>query len=121
MEAGPTYLSIGIPSYNHAEFIEETLTSLLNQTVAPLEIVVSDDHSTDRTPEILKKYRDRVRVIRPPKHLSMTGNWNYVTSHLSGSWFSLVCSDDIPLPNFVETLTRGTTVSDNAVLVRAAS
>lgn len=46
-------ISIGIPTYNQAEYLEETILSVLNQTVAAYEIVVSNNHSTDDTEKIL--------------------------------------------------------------------
>ena len=112
-------LSICIPTYNQGHFIEETLESLLNQTREPFEIVVSDNHCTDDTPEVLEKYRDRIRIVKPPEHLPTTTSWNYAVSQSTGSWFVLMSSDDLALPNFVETLERGTRISEKAVLVRA--
>lgn len=49
-------VSIGIPTYNQAEYLEETILSVLNQTVPAYEIVVSNNHSTDDTEKILEKY-----------------------------------------------------------------
>ena len=70
-------ISIGIPTYNQAEYLEETILSVLNQTVAAYEIVVSNNHSTDDTEKILDKYSDVIRVIQPPTHLTMVENWNF--------------------------------------------
>ena len=47
-------VSIGIPTYNQAEYLEETILSVLNQTVPAYEIVVSNNHSTDDTEKILE-------------------------------------------------------------------
>ena len=51
-------VSIGIPTYNQAEYLEETILSVLNQTVPAYEIVVCNNHSTDDTEKILEKYSD---------------------------------------------------------------
>ena len=112
-------ISIGVPAYNQGQYLAETLDSLLNQTVPPDEIVVSDNHSTDETPDVLRRYEGRVRVIRPPQHLPMTAHWNYVVERLSGEWFSLLSSDDVAEPRFVHHLSRAVTRYPNAVLVRA--
>ena len=114
----PVALSVGIPTYNQGEYIGRTLESLLSQTVPPHEIVVSENHCTDDTPRVLEKFADRVRVVRPPSHLSMTESWDYTLGQLEGSWFSLLSSDDIALPRFVETLTRLADEVPDAVLVR---
>lgn len=111
-------VSIGVPAYNQGMYLAETLDSLLNQTVPPDEIVVSDNHSTDQTAEILRRYEGRVRVIHPPEHLSMTAHWNFVVENLGGEWFSLLSSDDVAEPDFVRNMSRAVACHRNAVLVR---
>ena len=113
-------LSVGVPTYNQAEYLQQTLDSLVNLPRQPLEIVVSENHCTDQTSAILEQYGDAIRVIRPPTHLSMMANWNYLISHLNGEWVVLLSSDDLALPNYVEVLERGTTVSPAAVLVKTS-
>ncbi|MFI3223235.1 MAG: glycosyltransferase [Methylococcaceae bacterium] len=112
-------MSVGVPTYNQGDYIRATLDSLLKQTLAPLEIVVCNNHSTDNTAEILKDYEGKVRVIQPETHLDMMDNWNYLVSQLKGDWFTLLSSDDLAHPNYVKTLVEGTTRSTNAVLIRA--
>lgn len=112
-------LSIGIPTYNQADYIEETLKSLLNQEANPYEIVVSDNYSNDGTIDILNKYSSNIRIIKPPKFLSMMENWNFLVSNLKGDWFSLLSSDDIAKPNFTRDLLDGIKKNNTSVLVRA--
>lgn len=58
-------ISVIIPAYNHAEYVGEAVDSVLNQSLADLELIVIDDGSSDKTPEVLAKYRDpRMRVTR---------------------------------------------------------
>lgn len=59
-------VSVLIDTYNHERFIEEALVSVLEQEfpASEMEILVVDDGSTDRTPEILRKFAPRVRVLR---------------------------------------------------------
>jgi glycosyltransferase involved in cell wall biosynthesis len=111
-------ISVGVPAYNQGQYLAETLDSLLNQTVPPDEIVVSDNHSTDETSEVLRRYKERVRVIRPPQHLPMTAHWNYVVENLSGDWFSLLSSDDVAEPGLIQHLSRAVGHQPNAVLAR---
>ena len=113
----PVALSVGIPTFNQATFIEQTLDSLLRQTQPAYEIVVSDNHCTDATPEILGRFGDRIRVVRPPRHLPMGESWSFLVEQLRGTWLSLLSSDDLALPRFVETLTRMAGQSERAVLV----
>jgi glycosyltransferase involved in cell wall biosynthesis len=60
------YISVLVDTYNHERFIEEALVSVLGQDVAGAEreVIVVDDGSTDRTPEIVGKFAPRVRLIR---------------------------------------------------------
>lgn len=111
-------LSVGVPTYNQADYLAETLDSLLAQSVAPLEIVVSENHSTDATPRVLEAYADRVRIVRPERHLSMAANWNYVLAQMRGEWAVLLSSDDIAEPGYVAAFVRGIHRHPRAVLVR---
>jgi glycosyltransferase involved in cell wall biosynthesis len=60
------YVSVLIDTYNHERFIEQAITSVLEQdmSLANVEIIVVDDGSTDRTPEIVRRYEPRVRLIQ---------------------------------------------------------
>jgi len=112
------FLSVGVPTFDQGETIAATIESLLVQTEAPLEIVVCDNHSTDRTAEVLAGFGDRIRVVRPPRHLPMMANWNRVVAELRGEWIALISSDDLAFPCFVEALSRGARARSDAVLVR---
>lgn len=112
-------LAIGIPTYNQAAFLGQTLKSLLNQRVAPSQIVVSDNHSTDDTGKVLAEFRHDVTVISPPTHQRIYEHFNFVASRLEDEWIALLGSDDIAKPTFVEDLSAGTTRVPDAVLVRA--
>jgi glycosyltransferase involved in cell wall biosynthesis len=59
-------LSVLIEAYNHERYIEQAIVSAIEQDFpsADSEIVVVDDGSTDRTPEIVRKYGSRVRLLR---------------------------------------------------------
>ena len=115
----PLSLSVGIPTFNQAEFLEETILSLLNQTHPPAEIVISDHYSTDRTPAIVQKFAGCVRGVKPPPGCNVGGQWQFTLSQLSSDWVTLFSSDDLARPNFCEVLLRGAARREDAVLVRA--
>ena len=56
-------VSVIIPAYNREQTICRTVDSVLAQTYGPLEIIVVDDGSKDRTVEVLKKYGERIRLV----------------------------------------------------------
>jgi glycosyltransferase involved in cell wall biosynthesis len=112
-------LSVGIPTFNQADFLEHTIESLLHQTRPPHEIVVSDHYSTDRTPEIIRKYAGRVREVKPPAGSNLTDQYNFTLASQNGDWITLLSSDDIARPKFCEVLARGAASREDAVLVRA--
>jgi glycosyltransferase involved in cell wall biosynthesis len=65
-EVAKPRVTVLIDTYNHERFIEEAITSVMQQDFSPsdMEILVVDDGSTDRTPEIVRKFSPRVRLIR---------------------------------------------------------
>ncbi len=121
MDKFPTF-SIGVPAFNQAEYLEETIESLLEQTRPADEIVISDHFSTDNTPAIIEKYarKGKVRGVMPPVGSNFGAQCQYTLSCLSGDWVTLFSSDDIAKPQFCEVLMRGAARRKDAVLVRAA-
>src|ERR1700742_973209 len=117
-------LSIGVPAYNQGSYLQETLESILHQDIPFHEIVVSNNHSTDSTADVIagikNRYPDRIKVVVPPHHLTMVENWNFTASQLTGDWFSLLSSDDLALPTFVRSIQKAAASLPNAVLVRGA-
>lgn len=112
-------LSIGVPAYNQGTYLKSTIKSLLEQTVTPHEIVISDNWSTDETYQVASSFGSRVKLIRPPRHLGMMEHWNFLVKNLQGNWFSIISSDDEAKPNFTEEMLKGIRTSDNAVLIRS--
>ena len=56
-----------IVNYNNAEFLNESLSSILEQNYSPIEIIVVDDKSTDNSIDVLKKYQNKIQVIKNKK------------------------------------------------------
>lgn len=98
-------VSICIPAYNAALFIRETLESALAHDYPNLEIIVSDDASTDDTPKIVAGYESKgVHLIRQEKNLGMTGNMNAVIRASQGQYAVKLDADDILEPGYVSSL-----------------
>lgn len=109
--------SFVVPSYNHVRYIGETIESLLSQETTGSEIVVSDDGSTDGSRDVIERYRDRVRIVYPPRRMGMMGNYNHAVSQATGTWVSLMGSDDKALPGFVTAVQAAMAAHPEAVLV----
>jgi glycosyltransferase involved in cell wall biosynthesis len=90
-------VSIGVPVFNAERFLPRALDSLLGQTYTNLELIISDNASTDRTPEICKDYlrRDpRIRYIRQPVNIGAPQNWNAVVHEARGVFFKWASAND---------------------------
>ncbi|MFP9429322.1 glycosyltransferase family 2 protein [Enterobacter sp. LM3] len=97
-------VSIIIISYNHDQFIESAIESILCQTYKDIELIIVDNNSSDTTPEILKKYKDvdNVKVIYLENNTGITGGINEGLKYASGEFVSFFASDDIMVSNRIE-------------------
>jgi glycosyltransferase involved in cell wall biosynthesis len=97
-------VTIGLPVYNGERFLEETLASLLGQTFRDLDLVISDNGSTDRTPEICRAAvaRDsRVRYHREEVNRGAAWNYNRVAALATGEYFKWAAHDDLITPDYI--------------------
>jgi len=91
-------LSVCIPTYNRANFIGETLKSIIDQSTDDIEIVVSDNGSTDDTEDVVQGFRagfPRLVYIRQPENLGADANYMNVVAGASGEYCWLFGSDDV--------------------------
>jgi len=96
-----TTVSVVIPCYNAAPFLQETLDSVLGQTVPPLEVIVVDDGSTDDSGAIAQSYGPPVRVIRQENRGESVAR-NRGIDEAQGEWVALLDADDRWLPRKLE-------------------
>lgn len=112
-------ISVFVPSYNHAPFIERCLRSIFAQTRPPAELLVIDDGSGDDSPRIIEgvlkdcPFRCEL-VVRPNRGLSATLNEGL--DRTSGEFFAYLGSDDVWLPRFLEKRVAMLEADPNAVL-----
>lgn len=91
-------ISIVTPSYNQGEFIERTITSILDQQYPKLEYYVQDGGSTDRTVEVLKQYQARLSGWASEPDSGQSQAINRGLSKTSGEIMAWLNSDDLLLP-----------------------
>src|SRR5262245_38670263 len=94
-------ISAIMPAYNAARYIEQALDSLLHQTLPASEIIVVDDGSSDETPLILERYRDRVVVIRQA-NAGESAARNTALERARGKYVALLDADDVAAPHRFE-------------------
>lgn len=114
-------VTIGIKCLNLEKYVGEAVRSALEQTYRPLEIVISDDGSTDDTwrvvEESVRKFaRDDVNVVlnRNLVNLGNCGNWEKVCSLAKGEWIFKFDGDDISEPTRVERVMSSITAGDTS-------
>lgn len=103
-------LSIALCTYNGEPYLREQLKSIAAQTLPPDELVVCDDCSCDRTPEILKEFSESVsfpvHIHLNEENLGPLGNFSKAVGLCQGNWVALCDQDDIWLPDKLERLVR---------------
>lgn len=95
-------ISIIVPVYNTAAYLDKCLKSLLQQTLKDIEIIIINDGSTDESDNIIKKYHDnRIRYISK-KNEGIGKTRNLGIDLATGEYLSFIDSDDYIEPNFCE-------------------
>ena len=99
-----TLVSILVPAYNAAGFLEETVRSVLAQTHREWELLLIDDGSTDATPALLgslSRLDPRIRTFRQENAGTQAAR-NFGLRHARGDWVALLDHDDLWLPRKLE-------------------
>ncbi|SIT40813.1 Glycosyl transferase family 2 [Paraburkholderia ribeironis] len=101
-------VSIALATYNGRTYLPELLASLAAQSWPNLEVVVSDDASTDGTPELLASYAGRVpvRLVGDGERLGIVGNFERALAACRGDYIALADQDDVWAPEKVTDLMR---------------
>src|SRR6266404_3879476 len=106
--AEPASVSVVVPSYNHAPFVEATLRSIMKQTLWPAQLVVIDDGSRDDSPAVIERVLNECPfpcelTARENRGLSATLNEGFERTY--GDYFAYLGSDDLWLPHFLNART----------------
>jgi glycosyltransferase involved in cell wall biosynthesis len=103
---GPTseiLVSLCIPTFNGSGFIRQTIQSCISQTHRNIEIIVSDDQSSDDTIPIIRSFDDDRIVILPAQERSNpASNWNRTINAARGEFIKILGQDDLLYPNCIE-------------------
>ena len=90
----PPLISCIVPVFNAERFIADALDSILAQSYRPIEVVVIDDGSTDKTPEVVTAYGDRLRYFRQA-HSGAPQARNFGLGLAQGEFIAFLDADDL--------------------------
>ncbi len=98
-------VSIGLPVFNGEDYLEEAIDSIIAQTYGRFQLIISDNSSTDRTPEMCEAYTakdERVRYYRSAENRGLAWNYNRVFELSKGKYFKWAAHDDVCAPEYIE-------------------
>lgn len=89
-------VSIIMPAYNTAKYIEQSIQAVLNQTYSNWELLIVDDCSTDSTIEVVQSIKDsRIHLLHNEKNSGAAVSRNYALREAKGRWIAFLDSDDL--------------------------
>lgn len=97
-------VSIGLPVYNGENFLKKALSSILDQTFADFELIISDNASKDGTNEICEYFKNkdsRIKYYRNEENMGAAWNFNKVFQVAKGKYFKWAAHDDLLAPDFL--------------------
>ncbi|MBI3875295.1 MAG: glycosyltransferase family 2 protein [Verrucomicrobia bacterium] len=98
-------LSVVVPNYNHAKFLPTALEAIFSQSVAPLEVIVIDDASTDNSVEVIEEFARKhptLRLVRHPTNKGVIEGMNEGLAMVRGECLLFAAADDQILPGLFE-------------------
>jgi glycosyltransferase involved in cell wall biosynthesis len=102
-----TFLSVIVPTRERCETLHYALKNLSEQDFADAEFIVSDNVSNDDTTAVMARFNDaRIRYIRTPHRLSMTGNYDFALGHARGTYVTILGDDDGFVPGALSVLAK---------------
>ncbi|MDN3605675.1 glycosyltransferase [Kaistella yonginensis] len=112
-------VSVCIPTYNGERYLQEALDSVKKQTYTNIEVIISDDQSTDSTLAICERFRSEVNFpVKIVNHepAGIGANWNNSVRHSTGLYIKFLFQDDILLPHCIETMLKYMHASKLAII-----
>jgi LmbE family N-acetylglucosaminyl deacetylase/glycosyltransferase involved in cell wall biosynthesis len=107
-------ISVVIPTYNGATYVEEAIQSVLAQTRPADEVIISDDNSKDETLAICNKYADKLKIFQNPNGPSgFVNGWNHAIAHATSEYITILHQDDLLDPTFLEEMEKAIKLHPN--------
>ena len=97
------FVTVIMPVFNCEQYVQEAVTSIINQSFTNFEFLIIDDASTDGTVQLIKKFNDpRIKLIEKPLNTGLTKSLNYGLSIAKGTYIARMDGDDISYPRRFE-------------------
>lgn len=94
-------VSVIIPNYNYADYLDKTIESVFAQTHKNLEVIVVDDGSSDHSLKVLAKYQDKIKIIQQ-ENQGVSAARNHGATVSSGDYLAFLDADDLWMPEKLE-------------------
>lgn len=123
MKLDKPLVTIGIPTYNRAEMLRRSIESALHQDYSNIEVIISDNASTDSTENICQELRNkdnRVKYIKQSSNIGASANFADVLKRASGEYFMWLGDDDWIDATYVSNCTSFMIANPDVALVSGA-
>ncbi len=105
MREGNVRVTIGIPTYNRAKWLHESIASVLSQTYENFRLLICDNASDDETREVVESITDpRIHYVRSDRNLGMIRNYNRVIQLAETDSLVLLSDDDVLYPEYLSSV-----------------
>lgn len=113
-------VTIGIPTYNRGDgYLRHAIESAINQVYPNIDVVVSDNCSTDNTEELVGSFSDpRIRYFKQARNIGPNNNFNFCLEQARGDYFLLLQDDDLIDNDFVDTCMRAANYDTRVGIIR---
>lgn len=102
-------VTVVVITYNSSKYVIDTLNSVFRQTYHDIQLIISDDCSTDDTPAICQQWMERhscrfisTRMISTPVNSGIAANYNNAIKHIEGRWTKYIAGDDYMTDDCIE-------------------
>jgi glycosyltransferase involved in cell wall biosynthesis len=114
-------VTVGIPTFNRAGWLRETVESVLAQTFTNFRLIVRDNASDDATPDVVRSFSDdRIQYVRSERNIGAIGNFNRLAALADTDFLVLLPDDDILYPGYLGTAVDSLERFETAGLVHSA-
>lgn len=119
----PPLVSIAVPTYNRANsFLKKSLASAINQTYQNIEVIVSDNCSTDNTELVVKSFNDsRIRYFKQKENIGAIPNSNYCLDQAKGIYFLQLHDDNLIDKDFIEICLKSVGYSEDIGVIKTGT